>query len=276
MNKLSTTEFLQYEGGKFSKSRGVGVFGNSAKDTGIDADIWRYYLMSRRPETNDSEFKWNEFVDANNNELLKNLGNLSQRVIKFCHSKMNATVPDYTKYSDSLIEAYKEEVNGLLQVYITNLEALKLRVGLNTILHISAIGNKLLQDNRLRSQLLEEEPDRCAAVIGLALNHLHLLAAILSPYMPKIGQTICQQLGVQPPIRIPDVWTADALTPGHAIGEPATLFTAIPESKAEEWREAYGGEEVRKQKIAEAEKAAARKAAREKKKLGKHKASVDA
>jgi methionyl-tRNA synthetase len=58
---LSTTEYLNYEGGKFSKSKGVGVFGNNAQDTGIDADIWRYYLLSRRPETSDSEFKW-EYV----------------------------------------------------------------------------------------------------------------------------------------------------------------------------------------------------------------------
>lgn len=55
---LSTTEYLNYEGGKFSKSKGVGVFGTNARDTGIDADIWRYYLLSRRPETSDSEFKW--------------------------------------------------------------------------------------------------------------------------------------------------------------------------------------------------------------------------
>jgi methionyl-tRNA synthetase len=55
---VSTTEYLNYEGGKFSKSKGVGVFGNNARDTGIDADIWRYYLLSRRPETSDAEFKW--------------------------------------------------------------------------------------------------------------------------------------------------------------------------------------------------------------------------
>jgi methionyl-tRNA synthetase len=46
---LSTTEYLTYEGGKFSKSRGIGVFGNQAKDTGLSPDIFRYYLLSRRP-----------------------------------------------------------------------------------------------------------------------------------------------------------------------------------------------------------------------------------
>lgn len=84
VHKLSTTEYLNYEDSKFSKSKGVGVFGNNAQDTGIEPNVWRYYLLSRRPETSDSEFKWQEFVDANNNDLLKNLGNLNQRVLKFC------------------------------------------------------------------------------------------------------------------------------------------------------------------------------------------------
>ena len=44
-------EYLNYEDGKFSKSRGVGVFGNDVKNTGIPADIWRFYLLYVRPES---------------------------------------------------------------------------------------------------------------------------------------------------------------------------------------------------------------------------------
>ena len=36
--------------GKFSKSKGVGVFGNDVKDTKIPAEVWRYYLLTNRPE----------------------------------------------------------------------------------------------------------------------------------------------------------------------------------------------------------------------------------
>jgi len=270
---VSTAEYLNYEGGKFSKSKGVGVFGNNARDTGIDPDIWRYYLLSRRPETSDSEFKWEEFVDANNNDLLKNLGNLCQRIIKFCQAKMDGVVPEYDLSKFPALQQHEEEVNKLLHDYVTDLKAVKLRAGLSTVMSISALGNKLLQDNKLSNQLIAEEPDRCRAVIGLALNHVHLLAQILSPYMPEKAQSILRQLGVkgpngedQVPIQIPDTWNSDALKPGHAVGTPELLFANIPAAKIEEWREAFGGEELRKQKEIEAEKAAAKKAAREKEK----------
>ena len=49
VNHLMSTEYLNYEDDKFSKSRGIGVFGNDAQQTGIPSDIWRFYLMYTRP-----------------------------------------------------------------------------------------------------------------------------------------------------------------------------------------------------------------------------------
>lgn len=39
MKSISVTEYLNYEDDKFSKSRGIGVFGNDAKDTGIPPEV---------------------------------------------------------------------------------------------------------------------------------------------------------------------------------------------------------------------------------------------
>jgi methionyl-tRNA synthetase len=55
-------EYLNYEGGKFSKSRSRGVFGVAAKETGIPPSVWRYYLLSTRPETADAMFSWVDCV----------------------------------------------------------------------------------------------------------------------------------------------------------------------------------------------------------------------
>ena len=76
---IVSTEYLNYEDGKFSKSRGVGVFGDQAMDTKIPADIWRFYLLYVRPESQDSSFSWSDFVLKNNSELLNNLGNFINR-----------------------------------------------------------------------------------------------------------------------------------------------------------------------------------------------------
>ncbi|KAF2673248.1 methionyl-tRNA synthetase [Microthyrium microscopicum] len=266
VHKLSATDYLNYEGGKFSKSKGVGVFGTNAKDTGIDPDIWRFYLLSRRPESGDTEFKWEEFISTNNNELLKNIGNLVLRVTKFCHAKMDGTVPDYTKFTDASLDESKKEVNAHLTTYIKHMEAIKLRLAIADILHISSCGNKLLQDNKLDNRLFSEEPDRCAAVIGQALNLIKLLAGVLYPYMPSTAEAIFQQLGLEPKAHIPDTWESNELKPGHTLGTPAPLFKVIPVEKLEEWKLAYGGEELKKAKAEEAAKAAAKKASKEREK----------
>lgn len=60
LHSLSTTEYLTYEGGKFSKSMNRGVFGNQAAELEKDlpAEVWRYYLLVNRPEHSDSDFSW--------------------------------------------------------------------------------------------------------------------------------------------------------------------------------------------------------------------------
>ncbi|KAH7318266.1 tRNA synthetases class I (M)-domain-containing protein [Stachybotrys elegans] len=265
VHKISSTEYLNYENGKFSKSRGVGVFGNNAKDTGIDPDIWRFYLLSRRPETADTEFKWEEFIDTNNNELLKNLGNFVNRVLKFCQAKLNSVVAG-SSYTDEAIEAHKKQTNEALATYREHLEATKLRSGVTDILDISGLGNKFLQSNKLDSRLLTEEPERCNAIISLATSHIHLLANIIAPYMPGVAESIFKQLGLEFKPTIPDVWDFNSIPAGHTIGTPSPLFSVIPAAKLEEWRELYGGEELRRQKALAAEKAAAKAAAKKAKK----------
>lgn len=75
-----------------------------------------------------------EFIDGNNNDLLKNLGNLVQRVVKFCDAKMDAVVPPHSKSTVETFEQHKAEVNKLLQEYVANLKGTKLRAGLATAL----------------------------------------------------------------------------------------------------------------------------------------------
>ncbi len=270
LHHLSTTDYLTYEGGKFSKSRGIGVFGDSAKKTGVPSDVWRYYLLSHRPESGDTEFTWDSFISCNNNLLLKNFGNFVNRVLKFVNSShCNNIVPNWTEYHEASFDAWKEEVNQLLAQYIQELDAVKLRAGLATVLHISQLGNSFLQSNKLDNNLAVNESAKCAAVVGLAINLIHLLASIVSPYMPETAKSINTQLRMDP-LLIPDHWNADSIQPGHEIGKAEYLFSRIKPEKADEWRKEFGSDEAKKVREEEAQVKAKRSAAMKAAKMSKN------
>lgn len=52
MKNISVTEYLNFEGTHFSKSRGVGVFGNDAKQTGIPVEVRQSAEKKRKGKIN--------------------------------------------------------------------------------------------------------------------------------------------------------------------------------------------------------------------------------
>ena len=68
-------QYLNFEGQKFSKSKNVGIFSDQVIKSGVPLDYWRFYLNSILPETKDSDFSLQEFMDRINKELIGNFGN---------------------------------------------------------------------------------------------------------------------------------------------------------------------------------------------------------
>ncbi|KAL7750420.1 methionine--tRNA ligase mes1 [Sorochytrium milnesiophthora] len=240
MHNISTTEYLNYENGKFSKSRKTGVFGSNVKDTGIPIAVWRYYLLANRPETNDSMFAWKDFIARNNNELLNNLGNFCNRVLKFLASpKYNSMVPEYDE-DDAADATFIADVNALMGQYIEALDNTRIRQGLQIAMALSARGNQYLQENKLDNKLFSAQRQRCDTVLGLSINLVYLLSAVLYPYMPSTAASICQQLNVQQrSLKSPHL-TFD-IRAGHTIGTPEYLFQSIKEEMEFVYQQRYGG-----------------------------------
>ncbi|PCH42525.1 methionyl-tRNA synthetase [Wolfiporia cocos MD-104 SS10] len=242
---LSTTEYLNYEGGKFSKSHNRGVFGPAAKETGIPRSVWRYYLISTRPETADAMFSWDECIAANNNVLLNNFGNFVNRVLKFVSSQYGGVIPDGgdapgpLSPNDEFDAEFVSEVNGHLKDYINAMESVKLRLGLHTVMLLSARGNLYLQSSGLNKALMSENPKRCAQVVSRAINLIYVLSALIFPFMPTTSESILAQLNA-PARAVPEVLATDIL-PGHQIGKPEHLFKRIDEKMADIWRSKFGG-----------------------------------
>jgi len=282
LHHLSATEYLNYENGKFSKSRGIGVFGNNVKDTGIPADVWRYYLLKNRPETGDTQFEWKYFIEQNNTELLAKLGNFVNRVVKLVNSKIyNSVVPDYKNELFSKAEFTKaiDDVNTHLKAFIADMEAVSLRAGLASAMLITQAGNNFLQTQGFDNKLAANEPEKAAVVTGIALNLILLLASVFAPYLPATSKSILEQLNCDFLI-IPNRWTADDIRPGHAIGQAKYLFSLIKPEKEEEWRKMFGGTQAERLKkeqeaVAKETKKAAEKAKKAAKKAAKKEGGVD-
>ncbi|XP_030373626.1 methionine--tRNA ligase, cytoplasmic [Scaptodrosophila lebanonensis] len=239
---IMATEYLNYEDGKFSKSRGIGVFGNDAQDTGIPADVWRFYLASARPEGQDSSFSWNDLAARNNSELLNNLGNFVNRALVFCEKNFNSTVPEIALTQDELI--LLALVNRELRGYINSLEKAKLRDGIRHLMSISRHGNGYMQTQQpwLLLKGNAEQKARAATIIGLCVNLACLLANLLYPYMPSTARTLFAQLNAQHTRLNADKPLATLLLrTGHKIGKPAPLFAKLEQAFIDELKGKYGG-----------------------------------
>jgi methionyl-tRNA synthetase len=67
-------EYLNFKGTKLSKSRGAFVDVPYFLER-YDPDALRFYLTATAPETRDTEFSWEDFVERNNHVLSADEGN---------------------------------------------------------------------------------------------------------------------------------------------------------------------------------------------------------
>ncbi|CAG2058403.1 unnamed protein product [Timema podura] len=237
-------EYLNYEDGKFSKSRGVGVFGTDARDTGIPSDVWRFYLLYVRPESQDSNFSWIDLATKNNSELLNNLGNFVNRALMFAEKNFDGVVPEMAlmfaeKNFDGVVPEMSPDDSDLrllvlvsreVKGYIDALQRARLRDGIRHILSISRHGNQYMQGTQPWVLLKGSESDRLRAgtVIGICCNLSCLLAILLSPYMPASAKTMQEQLGAPDDIFL-------------ISGEPSPLFSKIEPALVDKLKLEFSG-----------------------------------
>ncbi len=65
-----------------------------------DPDPPRFYLTATAPETRDTEFSWEDFVERNNNELVATWGNLANRMLSFAYKRFDGVVPEPGELDD--------------------------------------------------------------------------------------------------------------------------------------------------------------------------------
>lgn len=252
MKTISATEHLNYESTKFSKSRGVGVFGDDVQTTNIPVEVWRYYLLRKRPEVSDTEFTWADLQVKLNNELLKNLGNFVHRTLSFLANRYNRVIPEVTDPDDhELTITFAAKIEVFIDDYLENMEAVKLKAGLEAAMEVSSMGNAYLQESQFW-KLFDEDANACAIVVKTAVGVVHLLATLLEPFMPSFSRKVLQQMNL--PVET-CVWLADgdaerasrpwSLVPsGHTIGDPEPIFIELTDEEVERFRLQFAGSQA--------------------------------
>ncbi|PWA40939.1 methionine--tRNA ligase [Artemisia annua] len=276
MKTISVTEYLNYEAGKFSKSKGVGVFGNDAKDTGIPVEVWRYYLLTNRPEVSDTLFTWADLQAKLNSELLNNLGNFINRVLSFIAkpdlgagkgSGYNSIIPDAPgAESHPLTKALAEKIGNYVDQYVEAMEKVKLKQGLKIAMSISGEGNAYLQESQFW-KLYKEDLPSCSIVMRTSVGVVYLLACLLEPFMPSFSIEVLKQLNMPLQLSLSDEKgdVAKAKTPweiipvGHKIGTPVPLFKELKDEEVEFFRNKFAGSQADRADRAVKEEAEAKK-----------------
>ncbi|XP_030230287.1 methionine--tRNA ligase, cytoplasmic isoform X1 [Gadus morhua] len=247
VNHLVATEYLNYEDTKFSKSRGVGVFGDMAKDTGVPSDVWRFYLLYVRPEGQDSAFSWADMALKNNSELLNNLGNFINRAGMFVTKFFEGCVPAMELLAED--KTLLAQVGWELRQYISLMDKVKIRDGLKHILNISRHGNQYIQINEPWKKIKggDQDRQRAGTVTGVSVNIACLLSVLLQPYIPTTSRTIREQLNA-PAACVSTMLHAGgsfvcSLPAGHAIGTVSPLFQKLEADHIEALKKKFGGQQ---------------------------------
>ncbi len=231
-------QYLNYEGKKFSKSKGIGVFCERLPELGIKPDIWRHYLTELIPETSDSEFKWDEFRDRVNSELIGNFANYANRVLNFIYTKLGGVVEKPKKGKEEKIDSELiEKIKTKKRETEELLEKSEIRKAYSGILDLSSEGNKYINDTE-PWVLLKSNPERTKIIFYNAAYLLKTLSVLFAPYIPETSQSVWNQLGLKGSPQDKNAWddAGKNFDAKFSVNKPEILFKKLESEEIKKYK----------------------------------------
>lgn len=197
-SNVSSNEYLMLQGGQFSKSRKHAVWLPSFLER-YDPDSLRYYLTINMPETHDTDFRWEDFVERTNNELIGTYGNFVHRVMTLTHRLADEGENPLSRYDSH--EDFNREIEScqnLLNSAIESIERQRFKEALRSIMGIAQVGNQVLQRATPWKYLHSEESfdkEKSLSALAFSWRLCRTLAICTRPFMPFQSERLWKMLG---------------------------------------------------------------------------------
>ncbi len=245
---VPANEFMNIEGKQFSKSRNWAIWLPDILER-YQPDAIRYYVAATFPETHDSDFAWDGFLNRVNGELLAAWGNLVNRMLSFAYKRFDGVVPEYSALTPedeqiiNRVELGFGEIGGLV-------EQVRLREALQTAMGLAREANAYL-DSRKPWITIKQDRDDAARSVYTILRVIDNLNTLLAPFLPFSAQKVHEYLGYDGQVfgdltieefteterthralvydgsRAIGRWEKSALKPGQALREPQALYVKL-------------------------------------------------
>jgi methionyl-tRNA synthetase len=225
---VSATEFLQFKNLKFSKSHRIGIWIDEALEL-FPADYWRFFLIATRPETKDSNFSWEIFIEKINADLNDTFGNFIHRTLTFINTKFDGTIPEpmaLDEDAQNVLDSIKEKVEAIAK----EIGECKFQAAANTLISISRIGNQYLNEKEPWN-LIKKDKAKAAAIFYVAAQIVKTLAIVSAPFIPVAAEEIWKTLNLEGSVH-EQKWTEilKPLPANHKIAKPKPLFRKIEDN----------------------------------------------
>jgi len=252
---VPANEWLTLEGMKISSSRNWAVWAPDYLSR-YAPDPLRYMLTAQAPESSDSDFNWQDFLDRNNNELVGTWGNLAHRVLTFAYKNFGQQVPapgPLTEMDRALIELAERAYGPVAD----DLAACRFRSAIGQVMAVAREANRYL-DATAPWKSLKSDPQRAATATYVALRAIDSLKMLFAPFLPFSSQKLHETLGYQGNLFgvqavneyqetsrrhraltysydwCGDLWQPSTLQPGQALRAPQPLFRKLDDSIVQE------------------------------------------
>lgn len=191
---LKGFNFLNFAGGKFSKSAQRGIFLDQAVEE-YPADYWRYWLMANAPESDDTNFTFDLFAATINKDLNDVLGNFINRVLKMTEKNFGLSVPEKGEITADEQELY-QTLNTLVADYVKYMDGLEFRKAMASLREIWVAGNNYIAKTE-PWKAAKTDLARAGTILNTGLNLIRLYGFLNAPIMPSVTQKMLDIFGLQ-------------------------------------------------------------------------------